>query len=242
MPQWSTTQHVVDCLHISRFGTYMSAAGQDVPKALQLYRWNLELASAFYTSLSLTEVVLRNAIDRELRVWNATQPNTSGGFHQADWLLDPARPLNSLTSKIRQTAMRHAAAARAARPATHPRKNAPISHDDLLAQLTFGVFVKLLPTADPTDKAHRAREVLWTGALASAFPGTPEDPDGVIAADRASRLHSLRNRVAHMEPLLQVNVRGRHRDMIRLVGSIRPEIQGWFSGTSRVMEVWRAKP
>lgn len=226
MPQPQTTVLVSQSLHVSRFGTYSTAAGGDQDLALRLYRWNLDLASAFHSSLGLTEVFLRNAIDAQLRIWNAAQSKIGGGFHQPEWLLDPARPLNSMTTAARKTAMSNATKARAARPPWHPRKKAPINHDDVLAQLTFGVFARLLPTQDTNDKHYTGRKVLWSQGLVNAFPAAQNDPDGSTVSDRVARLHALRNRVAHMEPLLEVNATGRFRDMVRLIGTIDPELQG----------------
>lgn len=45
-----------------------------------------------------------------------------------------------------------------------------------------------------------------------------------------------------MEPLVGVNVVARHRDAVRLVGSINPDLQGWFAGVTRVREVARERP
>ena len=242
MPQSKTTALIAQSLHVSRFGTYANAAGGDMDLALRLYLWNIQLAGAFHSSLGLLEVLLRNAMDAELRKWNAAQRHPDVTLHPGEWLLDPARPLNTLTASARKTAAQNAVKARAARPSSHPRKHAPITHDDILAQLTFGVFVRLLPTVDAADKTHRAREVLWNEALVDAFPGAKYDRDGLIVADRAGRLLALRNRVAHLEPLLGVNAVARHRDAVRLVGAINPELQGWFAGVTRVREVARERP
>lgn len=58
-----STAAIAAHLHVTRFGTYMAAAGDNQAKAVALYRWNLELASALFETLTLTEVVLRNALD-----------------------------------------------------------------------------------------------------------------------------------------------------------------------------------
>ena len=39
-----------------------------------------------------------------------------------------------------------------------PRKGAPINHDDILAQITFGVWPKLLPTKDTPTPASAVEE------------------------------------------------------------------------------------
>ena len=146
MPQSPTTELIARHLHVSRFGTYARAASGDMDLALRLYLWNLDLAAALHTCLSVTEVLLRNAMDAELRRWNATQVRREGGLFPEEWTLEPARPLNSLTTTARKRAWDNAVTARAARPRVHPRSFAPITHDDVLAQLTFGVFTRLLPT------------------------------------------------------------------------------------------------
>ncbi|MCU1477519.1 MAG: hypothetical protein JWQ64_2212 [Subtercola sp.] len=153
-----TLLEIANRLHSARLATYLSASGNDVRAALELYRWNLRLAASFQEILSIAEIVLRNGINDSLRTWNV------------------------------------------------------------------------------------ARQVLWAQALTSAFPHRHGDPDGTILADRVGRLHALRNRVSHMEPLLEVNISARHTDVLHVVGSISPEARDWCAGTSRVKQVARTDP
>jgi len=239
-----STAAIAAQLHVTRFGTYMAAAGGDPTKAVALYRWNLELASALFETLTLTEVVMRNALDAQLRTWNSQQHDrATGRAYSSVWTDDPATPLRSLTRNSCAKAHQAATTARAGRPANHPRKHASISHDDVIAQLTFGVFVKLLPSSDPADSTFRARQILWTQALRGAFPHLrSRDLDGYATSNRAERLRSLRNRVAHAEPLLSVDPRHRLRDAGRLLASIDPTTAGWVTGTSRVSSVAGRRP
>lgn len=71
MIQRSSLLELKNSLHSVRLATYMDACHNDTVKALELYRWNLQLASAFQEVLSITEIVMRNAIDGALRTWNA---------------------------------------------------------------------------------------------------------------------------------------------------------------------------
>ncbi|MDV7357683.1 hypothetical protein R4282_32335 [Rhodococcus oxybenzonivorans] len=244
MPKHATILAVNKHLHPVRLATYTSRCGNDPYLALELYKWNLQLSAAFQQVLAVTEVALRNSIDEQLRIWNAGQPRHSppGGTHGRDWLLDPARPLNSLTRDSRRTATNHATAADGTRDAAHPRKGVPVTHDDILAQITFGVWPKLLPTKITTDTSYRARRILWQQALHHAFPHNTNDPNGYIVADRAGRLHGLRNRVSHMEPLLGVNITARHNDALRLLAAISPEVRDWCAGMSTVIEIRRKCP
>ncbi|MFI6171085.1 hypothetical protein ACIBCN_30200 [Nocardia sp. NPDC051052] len=244
MPKHATIVAVNKHLHPVRLATYSKRCGNDPFQALELYKWNLQLSAAFQQVLAITEVALRNAIDDQLRTWNATQPHHTdvGLTHSRDWLLDPARPLNSMTRDSRRTAGKHALEADGGRGVGHPRKGAAVTHDDILAQITFGVWTKLLPTHDTGDANYRARQVLWRQALRHGFPHNTTDPDGFILAARAGRLHGLRNRVSHMEPLLNVNIVARHNDALRLLGAISPEVRDWCSGLSRVVELRRQCP
>lgn len=257
-------QAVADQLHPSRLQTYAQASSTSLADQLALYRWNLTLSAAFQEVLSVTEVALRNAIDANLRRWNATQQRSDGSSYPEEWLLAPARPLASYTAQMRGTAKKYAEDARAARPATHSRKNALISHDDMLAQLSFGALVKLLPNAGPaapsatqTPPSHVAaspstsnvpstadvtKAIIWQLARPGDFPYRTGDATGAVLVDRVSRLHSLRNRVAHMEPLLDVNVKARHTDVMRVLGAVSPELQNWCSGISRVKPVLQTRP
>lgn len=73
MEQTNVVDSVFYHLHPARLDTYLRAANGDRYLALRLYLWNQKLAATFHTELGALEVVLRNAIDRELRKWNAAQ-------------------------------------------------------------------------------------------------------------------------------------------------------------------------
>lgn len=64
-----------------RFAVYLTAAGNDRDRALELYEWNAELSAAFVHDLAHVEVGLRNAYDHAMtahlnlpRHWTACGP------------------------------------------------------------------------------------------------------------------------------------------------------------------------
>ncbi len=67
-----------------RMERYFALYPDDEKKAIKHYQSNIKLAEAFYTSLSVLEVALRNALSRELETmtgredWYAVFPNTPG--------------------------------------------------------------------------------------------------------------------------------------------------------------------
>lgn len=238
--QRDTRAAIIDGLHRSRLEPYLHATTGNEKDALALYRWNLQLTAAFQELLSVAEVVLRNSMDAQLQKWNDGQP----GPNQS-WLLEaPASPLRSLTQGKRPQANEHAKSASDRREPAHRRHGQAVTHDDVLAQLTFGVWKDLLPNhlanaGDATTNSNRDR--MWNEALVHAFPHEV-DPDGSTTFWRVYRLHGLRNRVSHMETLIDVDVDERARDALNLVRSVSLPVHNWLKGMNRVPVVMKTRP
>jgi len=216
-------------LSSARLFPYLSATDQNTKAALRLYQWNIDLSGAAYEALHMFEVVLRNALDRQLGPWNATQidPRT-GVAHSSDWLMDPSRLLKRLTrSDIDKANDR-------ARQALRRYKRVP-GHADVLAHLSLGTWRYLLPDRDA------GRQLLWAQALAAAFPHLTAAPHDLTAS--VSGIHKLRNRVAHLEPLLRTHSVAQEVTMMRRVLSyIDPYAEQWFTSRQRVTSVIKQRP
>lgn len=231
---------VIQALHRSRMQPYLDASGGNEKKALTLYSWHTKLTATTQQLLGLTEVVLRNAMDAQLQVWNVAN---GGG---PSWLLqDPVAPLRSLSSGKRGTAFSQAQKEADGRAVGHKRHGHSLSHDDVLAQVMFGMWKDLLPNhspnASPVDGANLNRIRLWDEALRCAFP-YENDLDGHITYWRVAHMHRLRNRVSHMEPLLSIDVEDLMNEAFDLVRSIDPAVANWVTGVSRVSEVLKERP
>lgn len=204
-----TTTHqkvVATLLSQARLAPYLRATNGNLRAALKLYQWNVEMSAAVYKMLHLVEVFLRNAIDAELRIWNTTQTNPiTGRPHGPDWLLDPSRLVERIVRRqeIDKAIRRATLAVKDA--STGPR---PITHDDVLAQLMFGTWRFLLPS-----KKDPGRHLLWREALARAFPELTTTIGEFV--DEVDRLYRIRNRVAHLEPLLETG------SVLRAVTAVR---------------------
>ncbi|MFZ4841282.1 hypothetical protein [Mycetocola saprophilus] len=235
---------IVGGLHPARFDPYLVAADGHPHRALELYLWNVQLAGAWHETLALTEVFLRNRIDRELRIWNVSRPPSGPEPPFTElWTERAARPLNTILRVPLDRAVRNAVRSRNRRGPDHPRGRAPIDHNDLVSQLTFGVFVNLLPARNADSRNSLQRDILWREALSSGFPHRGSGAtDGRALGTQATRLHALRNRVAHAEPLLDVRSDRRLRDVGRLLASMDPRFAGWVTGGSRVQDVLKQRP
>lgn len=219
-------------ISVPRLAPYLTAANDNHRQALQLYNWNISLSGAVYEALHFFEVVLRNAMDIQLCRWNATQlTDNSGQKHSEDWLLDPAPLLRRLTRSGQDIAT---ATARA-QTATRRRKNHPMGHADILAQLSFGTWRFLLPNKDP------GRQLLWANALNQAFPNLNRPEHELVSA--VAGINQLRNRVAHLEPLLKTSdVRLQYNNMREILTEINPLLEQSFISTQRITAILRAKP
>lgn len=166
--------------------------------------------------------------------------------------------------KAGQDAERQAEAAKKRRAPSHPRKNAPVILDDLIAQLSFGNLSFILPIDPPTQRKSMAsgynkRENLWRSGLSTAFPkltdaavkrwtaNLPSDiPADVIAGyavgDVVNRLVRLRNRVGHHEQILTVNHSRLRKDMTLLLRAVSPGASDALKRIDRVPRILSMKP
>lgn len=211
---------------------YLQATAGNLSDALRLYQWNIEMSGATYEALHTFEVVLRNAMDEQLCRWNATQvDNVSGRRHHRDWLSDPSHLLRRLTRGDVSTAV-----SRAER-ALHTQRQGrrALVHGDVVAQINLGTWRFLLPDRDP------GRQRLWTDSLSAAFPHLVGTPAELVA--RVDQIYKLRNRVAHLEPLLiSPTLEIRFRQLRAVLASISPEVESWFVSRQRMTSVLRSRP
>jgi hypothetical protein len=203
----------------------VAAVGGDLRRAFALYDWNVRTSSAVYEALHRFEVGLRNAMDPHLGMWNAAQADAvTGRRHGRDWLLDPSRLLVRLAGRAI-----HEATPRAAKAVRRGAVSRRVLHDDVLAATSLGTWRYLLPDRD----AGRAR--LWEDAVHTAFPRLPATSTGPDVTARVSHVLALRNRVAHLEPLLDVRRTQRQIEAAYTVASwIDPHLHTWITSTQTV--------
>ena len=207
-------QMIAQALSVERLAPYVAACQGDRVVALRLYEWNLSVSGAFYEALGIVEVTLRNALHQRLTDRHGQRPG--------HWYDDPARlllpPAHADITAARQRV------AKLGRPETPGR---------VVAELNFGFWKFLL--------ARRYEATLWTPTLRHAFPNL-QPRRRTIAYDAMDRLHVLRNRIAHHEPV-------HHRDpatdvmvAYRLLDWIDADVHHWAQSLSRLRPILSAKP
>lgn len=79
-----------------RLASYLTSTRGDLRRAFALYEWNIEVSAAVLSTAAMVEVVLRNALDRQMAAWARTR-----GI--SDWLDAPpldARGLADVSQAI----------------------------------------------------------------------------------------------------------------------------------------------
>src|SRR5262249_22123504 len=76
-----------------RLSVYRTAVGDDLERAIRLYEWNRDLASALGATLGDVEVVVRNAMHEQLTAWSTSRHG------QPWWYLDPGAVLTDRATK-----------------------------------------------------------------------------------------------------------------------------------------------
>lgn len=148
--------------------------------------------------------------------------------------MQPSAPLASLTGAERASATAKAKTAMKVRKKGHPRHNQTVTHDDVLAQVSFAMWRDLMPNfaGNAADNStNTGRKVLWDEAISKCFPG--ELDGGKATYWRVFHLYGLRNRVSHMESLLEIDLEARMRDLEALVKSIDLDAANWILAEKR---------
>lgn len=220
---------IEDWLSPPRLAVYLAATGHDLDRALALYEWNARAAAALHHDLGHLEVGLRNAYDRALR-----RRDTPRDRH---WAFDPSRHFPVVEQRARNGAVIDANAKpraqieSAVRSARRDAKGDPTPPGKVIAELQFGFWRYL--------SAARHHDTLWIPYLRTAFRrGTDRrDVDKPVG-----RLHQLRNRVAHNETLIELDLRARHRDLFAVARLLSVPLHDHIADCSPVPAVLNDRP
>ena len=203
-------------LSTPRLDTYLFRCGGDAPLALELYRWNSQLAAAALTDTCHLEVALRNAYDRQM------------AQQFPDWSVDPASQLFTRTQGHGRAVTKQISLNTGSQRALNDAKRglgAHPSHGKVVAATMFGFWTKL------TDRDRTA--TFWTPMLRHAFNGSPTRGE---VHERVARVNKFRNRLAHNEPVFSSSsgLHDRMRDVDDLFMWVAPAAAGYVRATSTV--------
>lgn len=196
-----------DLLTVERLGSYLQASGKNLAGALRLYEWNMTASAVVLSTTGMVEIVVRNALDRQLIDWAVARGHPS-------WL-DAAR--------LDKRGLDDIAKARA-RATNHGR--IPERHGKVVAELSFGFWRYLA--------SQRYHASLWVPALNRAFPHGPADlrERRRNVEGHLQRLMLVRNRAAHHEPIHRRDLLADLRSAVQLTAWVHPQAGAWVSAQS----------
>jgi len=176
-------------ISVSRFQKYRDISNSD-KQTLKLYQTNLRLSQAFYPMLSLLEVVLRNAIDMEFKLY----------FNDNNWLRNQRTGFMSHPSLTYQHWRTHRTVINSflkdevnkSIKSIHKKQQA-ITHNKIIADLKFGFWLAIF------DMTHFT---ILNGAPLRIFYQLPAGTNRQSIDETLTRIRDFRNRVYHNEPII----------------------------------------
>lgn len=201
-----------------RLGSYLRASGGDVTDAFVLYEWNMRAAASVMELTSMVEVLVRNALDRELRDWAHRR---HGGATWLDVVQLDRQGLADL-QKARDRATRQGR-----RPEVHGR---------VVAELPLGFWRYLVES--------RYLTAFWIPATHRAFPAGNLDLRSRQrdVAFRMQQLNFIRNRAAHHEPIHSRDLGRDLQSALDLAEWISPAAVSWVAATTSLPSIISSRP
>jgi hypothetical protein len=202
---------------------YLEHGNGDEALALALYRWNAQLAAAFWLDFGHFEIAFRNALDARMVKRYKSQGE------KTEWLNDPHLELgrNPNNPRYHKQPYKDIASAR-----SRVRNNSkPNTHDQIISETSFGLWHQLV---------SQKQMFLWPD-LAGAFPHAPNRAQSTISGP-VSRLRRFRNRIAHHHRIWTMNVHSLYEDLLTVAGYIDPDLPEWIGSGSAVWSLLDEQP
>lgn len=199
----------------ARLSSYLRASNGDLGRALVLYEWNTAVSAAFFEVLADVEVVIRNAFDHEFDAWVRRRGFTSSWLENQHGLLLPNAVKDISDARERLL-----------------RKKKHVTPDQVVSELNFGFWRFLL--------AKHYRTTVWPFVGQYAFPNL-ESTKVNDFSQRVARLHTLRNRIAHHEPIHNRMLSQDLDDCFVAVNAVCSTTANWVRGRSRVRPLLDAR-
>lgn len=198
-----TREDIEGALSLERFTTYLTWTNDDHEKAVALYTRNSKISEALYIPLQMLEVALRNRIHTVMT-----------DLHGRDWFNVP----DVLLIERQRDQVKEATAALT-------KQDKAITPGAIVAELSFSFWTSML---------NSVYEKLWQQHLHKIAKNP--DGGGLSRKDIAKPLtptRTLRNRVAHHEPILHWSLKKHHRRIMQIIEWLSPAAADWTKEHSR---------
>lgn len=205
---------IIHTLSTDRFSTYLTAAGHDPDRALDLYLWNAQMGEAFHTPIQAVEVALRN------RVHGALVRRFGDDWWSSPHFLNTINPEGLRDLDLVQSRLR--------------ARHLSVVPSQIVAGLSFGFWVNLLRA--------RFAPALWRADFRVVFPNLPEREGRETVHKMSQDILRFRNRISHHEPIFKRDLLSDFASVMMLLGWICPATHDWLRPHCRVPLLMRQKP
>ena len=191
-----------------RFARYLQSSNGSIEHSLELYIFNCRLCEAIYTPVNILEITLRNNFQRIL-----------SKIYGDDWydnifdkLLDKEQnKISEVKTRLIDT-------------------NKIVNGNNRVSTLSLAFWVSLLGGGYEND--------LWRPCFYYAFPNSPKPFTRRDIARKLSRIKDLRNRIAHHEPIYNLDLEIIYKAILEIIGWMCIDTKMWVQKNSRFYEVY----
>lgn len=223
-------------LSAGRFKAYSLDADTDSVDAVARYLWNMQIASALWPALHLTEVTFRNTIFRYGE--RTTQGQKFVYLHGIQCWLDaalpgrgPGQPPESILARNEAEEVAQAIV----RLGKNPLRRTP---GHLVSRLGFGFWVRCCNR--PYEDGNKRGPQLWKAAVAG-FPNAPQRQRSRVGIRIAfDELREFRNDLAHHQPVWDRDPLKWNDRVIELLGWMNKGMSTAAKHCSTVEEIVRS--
>ncbi|MGL4306295.1 MAG: hypothetical protein ACRCSF_09075 [Mycobacteriaceae bacterium] len=197
-PQHLNLEQLVSTPRFQAYKTYLSnhqevLLGRNLDTATKrLYMWDTSLAAALLPSIAFTEVILRNAMNSA--ICHHFNIESAVGWHT---LLEGQDPIISLIPNHKQQLDNDIKRIKG-------RIQRTPTGDEVVSGVSLGIWGLLLDKGNHQNAKYHYEVEIWRAYLHKAFPNFSGARRQL--RDKVRQLSKLRNRIAHHEPLILLNV------------------------------------
>lgn len=208
-------QKIQNSLSSVRLSTFEQAT-KALPEALELYQWNMQISAAFLPCLQVCEVVIRNSVSYVLTLRHGNRWAWERGF------------IGTLPNPTKGYNQRHALA-----KATQGTTDI----NNVIPELNFAFWQMMFTSRHDTQ--------LWLPYLSQIFPNAPITNVSQFRNEIYKELEiirSLRNRIAHHEPIFKRNLQQDYERIIKIIQYQSVDTANWLSQSQMVTSLLANKP
>ena len=206
-------------LSSERMAPYVRRAGGSRHKAVLLYERNTALSESLYGIIQAFEIALRNAIHRGL------SPSLGAMWFDCIPGIEEPQERQILEAK-----------------ADLEKNQRVLTPGAIIAELNLGFWTSLI--------SARYEKTLWVPYLHKSFPNAIKQMPGKSPAplsrseifDQLERIRNLRNRIAHHEPILKLDLKRLYSETLGATRWICATTANWVHHTNSFNQKFHEKP